>query len=116
MTRYQIFVLTLFAALQVGTLVVASRGAIRRRDFFLWSLLWLLAAGATVWPNAVSAVANLLGIDRGADLVSYLGIVAMLVGFWWISLHQRRQQRELTTLVRELALRDARPPENNRGD
>jgi hypothetical protein len=55
----------------------------------------------------MSSVAHLLGIGRGADLVSYCGIVAMLVGFWMVYIRLLRLRREVTLTVRRLAILEA---------
>lgn len=117
MNTFQILALTFFALLFTGGLVALVKRSIRRRDAFLWSGLWISAAIATALPETTSAVAKALGIGRGADLVSYLGILGMLTGFWIVFGRFREQDRRLTLLVRRLALTEAndrRDPEVER--
>lgn len=48
-------------------------------------------------------VANIFGIMRGADFVSYCGLLGGLIGFSVVYLRFRRVDRQLTLVVRELA-------------
>jgi hypothetical protein len=63
---------------------------------------------AILCPDRVTGVARLLGIDRGADLVSYLAVLAMLgLAFFGYSCYVRLQN-QVTMLARTLAIRQAR--------
>ena len=69
---------------------------------------WLAAMVAIVRPDWVTAVARLLGIQRGADLVSYLAFLAMLgTAFYGYSCYVRLQS-QVTLLARTLAILQAR--------
>jgi len=104
---FQTLALIAIAALFVLTLVAAVRGWATRRDALLWALLWLVAGVAIMWPGVTKVIANALGIGRGADLVLYCAVVVMMVGFLMVYVRLRRIRREMTLLVRELAIRDA---------
>ena len=74
-----------------------------------WSLIFLcllgaVTVGAVVFPDATTVIANAVGVGRGADLLIYLLIV--LVGFIALALHKRSKvlQRQITELVRDLAI------------
>ena len=111
---FQILALLVLAGLFVGTIVAATRGSVTRREALLWGLIWLAAGVAITWPKVTVKVAHALGIGRGADLVLYCAVVVMLVGFLMVYARLRRLRRELTLLVRQLAIRDAvsiPPPE-----
>ncbi len=88
------------------TLVIRRRGPQRPR--WLRSGAWLAAMVAIVRPDLVTAVARLLGIQRGADLVSYLAFLAMLgTAFYGYSCYVRLQG-QVTLLARSLAILQAR--------
>jgi len=91
MNTFQIIALGVLTALFLGTLLLGARRRITRRESFLWASVCLTAAVATLWPELTSALSRRLGIGRGADLVSYLGVVAMMIGFWWVHLRMRHQ-------------------------
>lgn len=84
-------------------LVGVARGHLSRRQGFFWAVLWGAGAGLIALPNSTTAVASLLGIGRGADLVFYLAILAGL----WTSVYFYSRYRRLEILLTELARRQA---------
>lgn len=107
MTTFQIMLLvavSLLLLLSVGLLV---QGRIDRRASAAWSLLWLLAVFATIKPNITTKIAQSVGISRGKDLLLYCAVLFMLVGFFMIYTRLRRLRRQLTMLVRQIAIQDA---------
>ncbi len=79
--------------------------AIRR----LVVLIGILAgAVAVIWPGALTAIAGLLGIGRGSDLLFYAAIIAGLL--YIVSEYKRSTQAEktITSLAREVSLVEAR--------
>ncbi len=107
MNNYQIITIVVLSLLIVICVAMTWRGRLSRKEGFLWCGLWMTAGIATLWPEMTTRIAKLSGIGRGADLVSYSGIVVMFVGFWVTYLHLHRLQREFTVLVRKLALMEA---------
>ncbi len=107
MNLFQILALLVVVCLFVLSLAALIRGWATRRETLLWMLLWLAAAVAIAWPGVTKIVANALGIRRGADLLLYCTVLVMMVGFVMIYTRLRRVRRELTLLVRHLAIRDA---------
>jgi hypothetical protein len=71
-------------------------------------MLWLAAAVAIARPDLTTRFANLIGIGRGADVVLYVFVLAFLVtSFYWYSRHVLIQ-RQLTEIVRHLAILQAK--------
>lgn len=107
MTTFQIMLLvavSLLLLLSVGLLV---QGRIDRRASAAWSLIWLLAVLATIKPSITTKLAQSVGISRGKDLLLYCAVLFMLVGFFMIYTRLRRLRRQLTMLVRQIAIQDA---------
>jgi hypothetical protein len=98
--------LSLVVALLLVLAVVRRRA--RLRTALPWIVLWAASAAAFTWPESTGVLARKLGVDRGADLISYLSVLAMLAGFLWVSLRLRSLRRQITLLVRQLALSEAR--------
>jgi small membrane protein len=73
------------------------------------ALIWLAAAVAIAWPfGTVQLVAEALGVGRGTDLVLYLfGLLFLATSFYFYSRFVR-VQRQVTELVRHLAIQEAR--------
>ncbi len=105
MTNFQIAAFVLLGIAIIATLTLAARHRISGRTGFAWSSLWIAAIVAIAFPNLTVIVAHALGIARGADLVFYLAILAMFVGFFAVFVRMRRFETEITRIVRELALR-----------
>ena len=107
MSAFQILALGVLACFLVITIVAIVKGAASRRDGFFWILLWLAAGTAFAWPEVTGFVARKLGIGRGADLVLYGAVVVMMIGFLMVYVRLRKLQREVTLLVRHLAIHEA---------
>ena len=107
MSLFQYLALLVVVGLLVLSISAAVRGWATRREGIAWALVWLAATVAIVWPATTAKIAKMLGIGRGADLVLYCGIVFMMVGFLMIYVRLRQLRREMTLLVRHLALREA---------
>ncbi len=69
-------------------------------------LLMLVGAGVVLVldPGLSTWVANRIGIGRGTDLIVYLFILFRLFRFVGISAEAKSTQRQLTLVVRELAV------------
>jgi hypothetical protein len=107
MNAFQILGLALCGFFAVGVLVSTVRHRMSGRIGAAWLLLWVSAGAAIARPELTVRVARVLGIARGADLVFYLAILAMFVGFFAVYAKFRRLEGDLTALVRQLALREA---------
>lgn len=67
----------------------------------------MLAAVAVLFPPFLTEVARTVGVGRGADLLLY-GLTVTFLGYVAASYRRlRHMEQQVTTLARELALRDA---------
>ena len=110
MNAFQYLMLTLILALAIVTLRSATRGLIRKRIVVFWLFVWGSSGLALVWPESTAIVARALGIGRGTDLVLYVSVIVMLTGFFYVYSRFRRMDRQMTELVRKLAIDRALPP------
>lgn len=101
-------ILILFAIL-VGVLYF-RRLRSRLVDRVVLFAIALVAIVMIAQPDWANAIANAVGVGRGADLVTYLGISGL--GFLWLRLYirQRELEAQLTDLARQLAIKKAEPP------
>jgi hypothetical protein len=104
MSAFQYLVMVVLVLLAWATVRAAMRGGIRKRIATFWLLIWTAVGVAALWPRSTLVVARALGIGRGADLVMYSSVLAMLIGFFYIYTRFRRLDRSLTLLVRRLAV------------
>lgn len=112
---FQWLTLAAVALLALGTMLALVRRLISWPAAAFWLVVSVAAWLAILDPDATSRVSKWLGIERGADLISYLTTVAVLFGFWLLYIRLRRLRREITVLTRELALLRAErePPSSN---
>jgi hypothetical protein len=78
--------------------------------------VWVAAIIAILHPEWLQEVATALGIGRAADLVFYLFALAFLMVSFFFYARYVRLQRQITDVVRYLAIREARrePAEGQR--
>ncbi|KAA3646202.1 MAG: DUF2304 domain-containing protein [Chloroflexi bacterium] len=75
--------------------------------------LGLVVGGAllVIRPDWATGLANLFGVGRGADLVTYLGFV--IIAYLWLMLYTRLRKldTQLTELTRQIAILEAKKPD-----
>jgi hypothetical protein len=116
MNGFQGLVLGLLVILAFATTRAALRGGVRKRVAVFWMLIWLGTGVGVLWPRSTVLAARALGIGRGADLVLYCTAFAMLVGFFYIYTRFRKLDRQLTLLVRRLAVEHPLLPSGTQGE
>jgi len=67
----------------------------------------LVAWISILFPGFTQAVANLLGVGRGADLIFYFFGLFTTFALILLYTRDRIQSHQLTELIRHLAIRDA---------
>jgi small membrane protein len=73
-------------------------------DRIIYLLFALVGIILVIDPDFTTRAANLMGIGRGVDLITYLFILAAL--FYAVTLRSevKRLERQLTAITRELAM------------
>ncbi|MFA5358324.1 MAG: DUF2304 family protein [Patescibacteria group bacterium] len=79
---------------------------IRGRELLAWLIFWLLVGAAVVLPQTTDVLANKLGVGRGADLLVYVSVLVLFYIVFRILVRQERIEREITRVVREIAVKD----------
>jgi hypothetical protein len=109
-TVIKIILVVVLAAFAVF-LMIPGRGqrhvAIRR---LVMLALFALVVLAVIFPTAVTAVAHLVGVGRGADLLLYGLIVVFAGNSILVQRRHRNTEREITILARQLAILQASKP------
>ncbi len=72
----------------------------------MWALLWVAVGTVAFIPELTNRLADFLGIGRGADVVIYAAIVVLLALLFRVSVRLEHLDRAITTVTRELALRN----------
>ena len=108
-------ILLLVGLAATGWLIFLRRN---RLPIHIMTVFLLIAAGAVavIFPDITQDAADLVGVGRGADLVMYIAIVAVM----FILLHYYTKfvelQRQITQLVREIAILRAEVQQGQRGE
>src|SRR5438874_10627029 len=108
MTPFQYVALGALGVVLAVEVVRGLRCAGPRGVRLLRCAVWVAAGLAIAFPGAVQAVAALLGITRGADVVLYVSVLAFIGAAFFLYARVRRQHQQITELVRCLAILDAR--------
>jgi len=107
MNTFQVVSLILLAVLFLRDLRKWVRARSGRGVRMLRCIVWAGAAVAITMPDQLTYLALHLGIHRGADLVLYVTVLAFLWVSFTLYTRSLRLERELTSLTRHLAIRDA---------
>ena len=86
-------------------------GKSSRYWFLLSSGIWgaILVLGG-IAPTASTTIANWVGVGRGVDFAFYLSTIAIWSLLLRLIQKQSTTSRELTLLIREIAIREANTP------
>lgn len=99
---------TIFMAFAVHRIVTRYRAELLpKSEMVVWCVFWLLVAVAIWWPRGTDIIARVLGVSRGADVIFAGSIAVIFYMLFGILSHVHRLQRELTQLVRSLAIHNA---------
>src|SRR3989304_4103992 len=82
----------------------------RLLDRFVFFLLGVVAVVMVARPDWANAVAHFLGVGRGADLVTYLGISGLAFFLLGLYTRQRELHVRLTELARRMTILQAEAP------
>ena len=107
MNMFQIILLAVLGVLAVLTIVAGARKSIGRPVAVLILVVLTVGILAAIDPDRTTVIARALGIDRGTDLILYVMTLVVLQGFFIFYLRLRKVRRELTLLVRRLAILEA---------
>ena len=112
----QIFLLFL-VGIAMGVVILRYRQSrISNFVFALWISLWSGAAIIILFPDSTMIPARILGLSRGTDLILYVSIIFILFLIFRIHVRLEQTNREITKIVRSLALRDAGLDQSKEGN
>jgi len=103
-------VILVLSLLLFAVYVFRVRSVLYDRAIFL--LLTGTGVVLVIWPDLATAAANAIGIGRGSDLLLYVFIIGFLFGFVNVSSGLRRAERQITEIVRAIAIENARQAED----
>jgi hypothetical protein len=108
MNLFQWLAIPLLGALLMWELVGFWVRPASRRFRFFRCCIWFAAAIAITYPSFIQRIASAIGIGRGADVVLYLFVLASIGTSFVFYSRYVHMQRQVTELVRHIALQEAR--------
>ncbi len=103
-------VLSLFLLFAISRVVLQVRGGkLTLGAFFFWCGLFIFAIVGVLEPKLTTHVARLIGIGRGTDVVIYASIAILFYLVFRLSISLEETRREITEVVRRIALRNTLP-------
>ena len=76
--------------------------------FAFWSIIWIAIILIGIFPSILYFPSLILGIGQGIDLAIYVSIILLFYLTFRVYVKIDAQNKEVTKLVREIAIRDAR--------
>lgn len=107
MTTFQIILIFILGCLGLFGLIGGFRRSIGRPAAVIILIISIAGILAALDPNRTTKLAQTIGISRGTDLIVYLVTLVVFQGFVVFYLRLRKVRRELTLLVRHLAILEA---------
>lgn len=107
MSPFQIVLIVALGGMAAFVIQAMVRRRIGRPAGLVWAIILLAGIVASIDPDGTTRLARRLGISRGTDLMLYVLVLAVMQGFLIFYLRLRRVRRELTILVRRLAILEA---------
>lgn len=74
------------------------------RELSIWTIFWLLVAGATIAPQQTDIIAQAVGVGRGADLLVYLSIITLFFLVFKVIVKLEKIDKDVTSVVRNTAI------------
>jgi hypothetical protein len=106
MSLIQFFILVFALFALSRTLWQFKRRALTFVWFFFWFLFWIVVGFVAVLPQTTDIVARFVGVGRGADVVIYASLLVLFYLIFRVYIKIEQVEREVTGLVRKLALDD----------
>lgn len=106
MLLIQLVLVTFAVFAMLKTLTQFRHGQLSWAWLGFWLLFWFAVVVVSLLPQTATILADLVGVGRGADLIVYLALVVLFYLTFRLFVKHELLERHLTTLVRELALKE----------
>lgn len=90
------------------------QGALTIAWLIVWVFFWLAVGGVVLAPQTTDALARFVGVGRGADFIIYISLTALFYLAFRLFVKIEDVEREITRLVRKLALEEQQEAIGNR--
>jgi len=73
-----------------------------------WTIFWFVVIAVALAPQSTDIIAEFVGVEKGADLIVYTAVTLLSYALYRVLVRQEQLQRELTGLVRQIAILEAK--------
>jgi len=73
-----------------------------------WILFWVVAIFATALPEFLVNIANLLGVERGVDLVIYGSVIVLAYMIFRLYAQITSMEKKITKIIRTVAIKNGK--------
>ena len=100
----QIIVSIFLLLIIIRTLNKRKTKELSLKETIAWLIIWI-GIGIVFWfPQYTTKIANILGIGRGADLITYLAIIILAYLMFRIFIRLDKMEKNITKITRKDAL------------
>jgi hypothetical protein len=109
----QIIVSIFLVLIIIKTINKKKSKEISLKETIAWLVIWI-GTGVIFWfPQQTDKISKILGVSRGADLITYLAIIILAYLVFRIFIHLDRIEKSITKLTREDTLDEAEKHQHN---
>ena len=99
-------------------MIIRTSGNVRGKsnrywETFMWLGVWAFLGVVAIVPDITTYLANWVGVGRGVDLATYLAIVVIFSLIFKIYIRLEKMERDMTKVVRYVALDQGEKPKEN---
>jgi len=81
---------------------------ISSKELILWAIFWAMVVTATLWHRTTDIIAEIFGVERGADFLVYLSVIVLFFLIFKVLVKIEKIERDITKIVREVAVKDVK--------
>jgi len=75
------------------------------KEFFFWTLLWIIFIVVTLFPFVLDPIVKTFGFFRALDVLIVTGFLFLIISIFYTYTVTRRTQKQLETVVSQLAIK-----------
>ena len=104
MTLIQILIVVFSLFAMMRTFRQFKKGKLTLAFLFAWLLFWLAVGTVVLLPKTTDILARFVGVGRGVDAIMYVSILGLFYAVFRLIVRIEEVEREITKLVRRLAV------------
>ncbi len=82
--------------------------------FTIWAGFWAIVIFVAFLPQTTDLIAEYVGVEKGADLIVYIAVVTLSYAVYRLMVGQEKSRQEITDLVRQIAILEAKKSEKRK--